>query len=196
LFSAREIEIGTIPWIAFLFSLVHNDGPKSPVKTLEKKVSPSMSKHTNNSKEMAFLLVLCSNIRIQGTHLMHVLECPDLEWCDECDVSILMNNGISMWQHFMTDSYDRTAWARQIMHLCSSCFRSRHSFCPVTSSTSGDCSTASSTGKILGGVSHWWFNGNKELYHSRQFVMTITGHPIVRPCCSGAICQKYVWLHT
>ena len=28
LFSAREIKIGAIPWIAFLFSLVHNDGPK------------------------------------------------------------------------------------------------------------------------------------------------------------------------
>lgn len=113
-----------------------------------------------------------------------------------CDVSILVNNGISMLQHFRTNSYDRTAWARQIMQLCSPCSRSHYSFCPVTNSTSVDCSTATSTGKMLGGISHWWFNGNKELHHSSLFILTITDQPVVRPCCSGAICQKYLWLHT
>jgi len=53
-----------------------------PVKIWEKKVSPSVSKHTNNSKEMTFLPLLCSNIRLRGTHLMYTLENPDLEWCD------------------------------------------------------------------------------------------------------------------
>ena len=76
------LQNGAIPWIALFLS-----GSKlwttvsSPVKIWE-KVSPSVSKHTNNSKEMAFLSVLCPNIRLWGTHLMHTLEYPDLEYCN------------------------------------------------------------------------------------------------------------------
>jgi hypothetical protein len=44
-----------------------------------------------------------------------------------CNASILMNDGIIMPQHFWSHICERTAWARQIMELCFSCFKSYHS---------------------------------------------------------------------
>jgi len=57
-----ETEDCAIPWTAVL-SPAQNDGPEFICcKCLDRKVSPT-----------AFLSVLCSTVRLQGTHLAHIL---------------------------------------------------------------------------------------------------------------------------
>ena len=208
-FSSREIEIGAIPWIAFFFLWFKMMDPSFiSCKNLgEEGLSLRVKTHQQlkiNGLSLSFVFKYkalrnpsYAQLRISRSWIMW-LTLPLLTeklcagcWVVMCQSSQTMASGISMLQHFRTNSYDRTAWARHITQLCSSCFRSHYSFCPMTNSTSVTCSTVTSTGKMLGDVSHWWFNGNKEMHHSRLFIMTV-----VRSCCSGAICQKYLWLHT
>jgi hypothetical protein len=49
----------------------------SPVAIWDKKASPSASKCSNNSEQLAFLCHLCSVVRLRGTHLAHTFEYPE-----------------------------------------------------------------------------------------------------------------------
>jgi hypothetical protein len=87
-----------------------------------------------------------------------------------CDVSIHTNDGISTLQHFGMNSCKRTAHVRQILEFCFSCFGSSHYFHPVTNSASAVHSTSINIAKMSVVISHCFFLGNKQVYHSTLFV--------------------------
>lgn len=67
-------------WCHFMHCLVSGSQwwtqVSSDVTVWDMKACPSASKHANNSEEMAFLLVLCSTVRLQGTLLSHTFKYP------------------------------------------------------------------------------------------------------------------------
>ena len=182
----------------------------SPVKILEKNVSLSVSKHTNNSKEMAFLSVLCSNIRLQRTHLyahlrisiswMMWLTLPLLTeklcagcWVVMCQSSWTMASACCSISG-LTAMTERLEWSNYSALLF--LFRKPSLFFP--SDQQYFC-------RLQHCYKHWKDVGGAfltdDLTVTRNcitalFIMTITDQAVVRLCSSGAICQKYLWLHT
>jgi hypothetical protein len=93
-------------------------------------------------EEMDFLSVLCSTVRLRGSHLAQAFEYP---------------RSRKMWQtvpllikRLSTNSSDRTACARQIMEVSFFCFGSRHSFHPATNGGTVDRSTSINIAKTSG----------------------------------------------
>jgi hypothetical protein len=87
-------------------------------------------KSANKLEEMAFHVVLCMTVSLQGTHFTHTFEyqrswhflccLKDSGSLSGCDVSVLVNYFISTLQYFWTKSCDRMAAGKQIIELCSS----------------------------------------------------------------------------
>ena len=124
IFSSRKTEDGAIPQVDFFVSGSKQWTKVSSAVTIQDKVCPSASKCANNTEKMALLSVLCCTVRNPFcTHLgissilNDVTNASLPDWKTQCQflgcgASILMNNGISMLQHFRTDSCDKMAWAR------------------------------------------------------------------------------------
>jgi len=104
-----------------------------------------------------------------------------------CDASILTNDGTITLQYFRTNSCDTTAWARQTMALC---FQQPPLFSPGDQPCFSRPQHFINVAKILLNVSHWFFLGSKLFCHRILFVPHIMADSILRPSCSGAICQK------
>ena len=99
---------------------------------------------------------------------------PNIEhWLSSCDVSVLLNSGISTLQHFGTNSRNRTAWVTCILELCFYHFRSHHSFHPLTNSDSVDLSTSISIADICGCFSLTLFWQHRIL---SQYIICTTCH--------------------
>lgn len=104
------------------------------------------------------------------------------------DASIRLNNGNITLQHFGPNSCDRTAWARQLIVLCFSCFlppSEKRCFCrtlhPIKLRT-----------RMCGYPSPiFFFLGNKELYYNTSFVARFIDRlhceALLQCCCLSEI---------
>jgi hypothetical protein len=111
-----------------------------------------------------------------------------------CDESILANNAIRTLQHFRINSCDRTAWAKQNLLICFSCFRSRLSFCPTNKGASTDHSISVNIATICAiFLTHTFLatNNNTTAYLLlRQSLID----SIVRRC-SNALFNRNIYTH-
>lgn len=155
----------------------------------DRKVSPSASKRPN-PEEITFLLVLCSSVRIQGTHVVHTFQdqIQDLEWCDYYFLCWLKEwmpiielrciNPRERWHHHpaaLQDQQIKRNGLSEVGHEAFfSCFGSRYCLHPATSGTSVDRNTSTNIAKTSVGVYHWSFLSNNVVRHITWFLQHIS----------------------
>ena len=182
IFSSREIKNGAIPRIA-LFSLWFKRMDPSFIscKNLgEKRLSLSVKTYQQLKRNgfplsFVFKYKAPTNPSVCTPKNIHILNdvtntsfahWKTVCWLLGCDVSILVNNGISMLQHFRTDSYDRTAWVKQLFSFALPVSEAITLFPQWPTVLLPTAALLQALERCWRSISHWWFDSNKELYHS------------------------------